>query len=81
MHTNAAGERRALEVPLNGATVDLNRVHVPTGFVLMEFVFRFLFTELDVVPATATSETRLVESEARFFRDFSGKTSRGADGR
>ena len=80
IHTNSAGERRALEVPLNNTTVDLNRVHVPTGFVLMEFVFRFLFTELEVVPATSVWEAKLEESEAKFFRDFSGKTSRGAEG-
>ena len=75
VRTNEAGDRRALEVPLNGSPIDLNRVHIPTGFVLMEFVFRFLFTELGVVPATATWEAKLDESENKFFRQFSAKTS------
>jgi hypothetical protein len=76
---NNAGQRKAVEVPFAGGTLDLNRLHIATGFTLMEFVFRFLFTELGVVPATADWEAKLSESESKFFRDFSGKTSAPAD--
>jgi hypothetical protein len=71
------GERKAIEieVPFSTGSLDLNRVHIPTGFTLMEFVFRFLFTELDVVPATEDWEAKLRASEDSFFRDFSAKTS------
>jgi len=77
MATNDAGRRRALEIPLAGSPIDLNRIHIPTGFMLMEYVFRFLFTELEVTPKLPTEawEAKLAESEKRFFREFSAKTS------
>ena len=72
---NDGGKRKAVELSLGTRTVDLNRLHTPTGFVLMEYVFRFLFTELDVIPATEDWERVLAESESAFFNDFSSKTS------
>jgi hypothetical protein len=71
-----AGKRKALEVPIGGGSIDLNRSHIPTGFTLMEFVFRFLFTELDVEHASDDWEETLLASEKKFFSEFSGKTSR-----
>lgn len=71
-----SGQRKSLEVQLGPDSLDLNKIHIPTGFTLMEFVFRFLFTELGVVHACDDWEEKLRASEARFFTDFSGKTSR-----
>lgn len=71
-----AGDRReALCLPLGTGELDLNRVHVPTGFVLIEYVLRFLITELKIQPATSEWQSVLKESENRFFREFSAKTS------
>jgi hypothetical protein len=67
--------RRAITLKLGEATIDLNRVHTPTGFMLMEYVFRFLFTELNVVTPAEGWETVLKESESKFFAQFSAKTS------
>lgn len=74
--SNDGGPRKAVELSLGSRTVDLNRIHTPTGFVLMEYVFRFLFTELEVIPETEDWERVLAESESAFFNDFSSKTSK-----
>lgn len=41
----------------------------------MEYVFRFLFTELRVVSPAVDWEGQLVASEGAFFKKFSAKTS------
>ena len=67
--------RRAIEVHLGAGMLDLNRVHLPTGYVLIEDVLRFLISELGVKPATDKWESVLRESEGRFFREFNSRTS------
>jgi hypothetical protein len=67
--------RRAITLKLGNAVIDLNRVHTPTGFMLMEYVFRFLFTELRVVSPAVDWEGQLAASEGAFFSKFSAKTS------
>ncbi len=67
--------RRAIEVCLGKGILDLNRVHLPTGYVLMEHVFRFLISELDVIPASTNWEQLLSDSEGTFFREFNSRTS------
>src|SRR5690606_28735456 len=67
----------ALELAIGAGSVDLNRLHVPTGFVLMEYVLRFLISELGIAPPCGdTWPDVLLESENKFFREFSPKTSR-----
>jgi hypothetical protein len=67
--------RRAIEVRLGKGALDLNRIHLPTGYVLMEHVFRFLISELDVTPASGNWERLLSDSEGKFFREFNSRTS------
>jgi len=54
-----------------GGEADLNKLHVPTGWVSVEEVFRFLVSELQVKPACGDDwPSKLWESEAKFYRDF-----------
>lgn len=46
--TNSNGTVRGLTVPWAEGEKDLNRLHVPTGFMLMEYFFQFLIHEFDV---------------------------------
>jgi hypothetical protein len=46
----------------------LNRLHTPTGFVLIEYVLRFLLTDLGVKAASEDWEV-LAASESRFFTE------------
>lgn len=66
--------RRPIVLPLSKGTVDLNRLHVPTGFVLIEHVIRFLINDLSVRGVEGW-EQALMNSENRFFQEFSPKTS------
>jgi hypothetical protein len=68
-------ESRAIAVPFGGGILDLNRLHTPTGFVLIEHVLRFLLTEMGVEPANDDWEDVLEQSQEKFFKDFSGRTS------
>lgn len=68
-------DQKAVELPFNGGVLDLNRVHNPTGFVLIEYVLRFVLTDMGVQAASDDWEEVLEESEGRFFREFSGRTS------
>jgi hypothetical protein len=43
--------------------------------VLIEYVLRFLLTDMVVKAASDDWEEVLEESEGRFFREFSGRTS------
>jgi hypothetical protein len=72
--SNDGKPRRAVELALGGVPLDLNRLHMPTGFVLIEYVLRFLITEFGV-PTAKDWEKALGESEEKFFRKFSSKTS------
>ncbi len=61
-------------VPVAAANLDLNKVHVPTGWVTMEEVIRFLIHELGVEPPCGrTWPNVLAESEEAFFERFTGK--------
>lgn len=64
----------AAYLPVAGGELNLNRLHVPTGFVLMEEVIRFLIAEMGVHPPCDDEwQQRLAESERRFFEEFTGK--------
>lgn len=71
---------RAIEVPLSSGTVDLNRLHMPTGYVLIEYVIRFLIVEFRIEPpcGPANWQAVLKRSEDKFFHEFSPKTSAAA---
>ena len=66
---------KAVSVPFNGGQLDLNRLHTPTGFVLIEYVLRFLLTDMGVAPASPAWESVLDSSQEKFFKQFSGRTS------
>lgn len=66
---------KAVSVPFNSSSLDLNRLHTPTGFVLIEYVLRFLLTDMGVTPAHPDWEAVLDGSISKFFTDFSGRTS------
>ncbi len=63
-----------LALPAAGAELDLNRLHLPTGWVTIEEVIRFLVTDMGVSPPCGGEwERRLADSERRFFEEFTGK--------
>lgn len=68
-------DRKAVTLPFNSGALDLNRLHTPTGFVLVEYVLRFLLTDMGVKPASVDWETVLEDSQEKFFKEFSGRTS------
>jgi hypothetical protein len=54
--------------------LDLNKVHLPTGWVTMEEVLRFLIVELGVVPPCGSEWPELLAGgEVAFYRDFTSK--------
>lgn len=68
--------RAPINVTVGKAETDLHHLHIPTGFVLIEHVIRFLINDLGVKPADErTWEAELRGSEDKFFREFSSKTS------
>ena len=55
-------------------TLDLNKAHLPTGWVTIEEVIRFLIVDLDVQPPCGDDwPAKLRVSEDAFFQDFTGK--------
>jgi hypothetical protein len=68
-------------IPLGNSRANafnLTRLHMPTGWVLMEEVFRFLIHDLGVVPPCGSEWPQVIhESEDAF---YSGFTSRGGRG-
>lgn len=68
-------DQKAVELPFNDAKLDLNRLHMPTAFVLIEDVLRFLLTDLDVPSATNDWESVLDGSRETFFSKFSRRSS------
>lgn len=61
-------------VPVGVESLDLNKVHVPTGWVTMEEVIRFLIHELGVKPPCGKAWPGvLAESEEAFYERFTGK--------
>lgn len=66
------------ELPFGTGSFNLTRFHMPTGWVLMEEVFRFLVYEFDVKPPCgARWPDVLRDSEKAFFQGF---TDKGASG-
>lgn len=54
--------------------LDLDKLHLPTGWVTIEEVIRFLIIELGVDPPCAAAwPTVLGDSERAFFEEFTGK--------
>lgn len=54
--------------------LDLNRLHLPTGWVTIEEVIRFLVAEMGVTPPCGSEWGRLLaDSERRFFEEFTSK--------
>jgi hypothetical protein len=51
-------------------TLDLVRCHLPTGWVTIESVLRFVIHELEVAPASTTWHEELTESEKQFRWNF-----------
>jgi hypothetical protein len=60
-------------MPLGDHCLDLNRVHIPTGWVLLEEVLRFLVIELGARPAQVEWDSVLQKSESAFFTQFTSK--------
>ncbi|SRR6266511_5305527 len=69
LHLNAS-------LPVGHGTLHLSRAHVPTAWVLVEHVLRFLFHDLQVAPRTADWPTILRESETQFYEQFTSKRYR-----
>lgn len=67
--------QKALTIPLNDNALDLNRLHTPTGLVLIEYVLRFVLTDMGVKAASDNWEKVLADSETEFFTKFSSRTS------
>jgi hypothetical protein len=61
-------------VPLGDATLDLNKAHLPTGWVTIEEIIRFLIVDLGMSPPCGDNWPNIVrESERKFYEDFTGK--------
>lgn len=69
MHINAS-------LPVGHGTLLLNRVHIPTAWVLIEHVLRFLFHDLEVTPRTLQWPQLLRASETTFYEEFTSKRYR-----
>jgi len=61
----------SIRLPFGERAIDLKKMHLPTGWVLIEHVFRFLIHELGMKPPSADWHDVLHESEDRF-RQFTG---------
>ena len=64
-----------VEIDIGGdVTMDLDKMHLPTGWVTIEEVIRFAITELGHRPPCGNEWPKvLAESEGKFFEDFTGK--------
>jgi hypothetical protein len=61
-------------IEAGGISLDLNKLHIPTGWVTIEEVIRFLITELGHRPPCGNGwPAVLAESEEAFFEKFTGK--------
>lgn len=65
-------------VAFGSGTFDFTRFHMPTGWVTMEEVFRFLVHELGVDPPCGTRWPDVLQASERAF--FGGFTDKGASG-
>jgi len=70
-HMQLGRGSRAQYIALGGSQLDLNRVHLPTGWVLIEEVLRFLVHDLGMKPPCGESWPEVLhESERAFFERF-----------
>ena len=69
LHINAS-------LPVGHGTLEFKRTHIPTAYVLIEHVLRFLIHDLEVAPVTPDWPGLLRESETTFYEKFSGKRYR-----
>lgn len=63
-------------LPVGLGTLNLKRAHLPTAYVLIEHVLRFVNHDLEVQPETPNWPKVLRDSEAVFYEKFSGKRYR-----
>jgi hypothetical protein len=64
-------------IEIDGIRLDLKKTHLPTGWVTIEELLRFLITDLGVAPACGDDwPKKLHESEALFFHKYSSKLTR-----
>lgn len=61
-----------VEIALDGGTLDLNKIHTPTGWVTIEELVRFLIAELRVKPVSSKWAEIVAVSERRFREEFTG---------
>ncbi len=55
---------------MEGGTLDLNKIHTPTGWVTIEELVRFLISELRVKPVSSKWAEIVAASEMRFREEF-----------
>ncbi len=64
----------AAALALGDGELDLNKAHLPTGWVTVEEVIRFLIVDLGVDPPCGEAWPEVItDSETRFYEDFTGK--------
>lgn len=63
---------KAIELRLGNSSLNLNKAHLPTSYVLIEHVLRFLICDLGVKAVDHWEQT-LADSERTFFSEFSPK--------
>jgi hypothetical protein len=67
----------AAAVQLGAGSLNLNKAHIPTGWVTFEEVIRFLIHDLGLAPPCGDDwPNELANSEREFFENFSGKRYR-----
>jgi hypothetical protein len=63
-----------LGIPIEEGEFSLNKGHLPTGWVTMEEIIRFLIVDLEIAPPCgATWPDALEKSERKFYEEFTGK--------
>ncbi len=72
-HARHHAQMRAT-IDVGDGALDLNKAHLPTGWVTIEEVIRFLIVDLGMTPPCGDDwPDVLEESERMFFEDFTGK--------
>jgi hypothetical protein len=78
-HKQSLAPRHHLQLPttikcFENRELDANKLHIPTGWVTVEEVIRFLVHELRVRPRSQKWDEELVKSE-RAFREWTGRST------
>jgi hypothetical protein len=69
-----------LQLSLGEGQLDLDNAHLPTGWVTMEEVIRFLIVDLEMPPPCGAEWPDVLQrSERAFFEQFTGKRHKPAD--